>query len=162
MAEMMNHSIKVGFSFGLASGIITTLGLMVGLNSGTHSRLVVIGGILTIAIADAFSDALGIHMSEESENRHSTKQIWQSTISTFISKFLFALTFLVPILLFSLSTAIIVSIAWGLLALGVFSYSMARHQKANPAKVIGEHLVIALVVIAATQFAGMLIASFFG
>ena len=54
----MNHSVKTGFSFGFTSAIITTLGLMVGLNAGTHSRLVVLGGILTIAIADAFSDAL--------------------------------------------------------------------------------------------------------
>ncbi|HIE31931.1 MAG TPA: hypothetical protein EYP67_06070, partial [Methanosarcinales archaeon] len=66
----MRHSLKTGFSFGLTSGIITTLGLMVGLHSGTHSELVIIGGILTIAIADAFSDALGIHVSEESESKH--------------------------------------------------------------------------------------------
>jgi len=50
---MLRHSVETGLSFGLTSGIITTLGLMVGLHSGTHSRLVVIGGILTIAIADA-------------------------------------------------------------------------------------------------------------
>ena len=58
----MKHSIKIGFSFGLTSGIITTLGLIVGLNSGTRSRLAVVGGVLTIAIADAFSDASGIHL----------------------------------------------------------------------------------------------------
>ncbi|MBW2265656.1 MAG: hypothetical protein JRF28_05735, partial [Deltaproteobacteria bacterium] len=56
----MKHALKTGLSFGLTSGTITTLGLMVGLHSGTHSKLVVLGGILTIAIADAFSDALGI------------------------------------------------------------------------------------------------------
>ncbi|GAI31399.1 unnamed protein product, partial [marine sediment metagenome] len=39
----MKHSIKTGFSFGLTSGIITTLGLMVGLHSSTGSKLVVIG-----------------------------------------------------------------------------------------------------------------------
>lgn len=49
----MRHSFKVGFCFGITSGIITTLGLMVGLNSGTNSQLVVIGSILIIAIADA-------------------------------------------------------------------------------------------------------------
>ena len=56
----MKPSFKTGFSFGLTSGVITTLGLMVGLHSGTHSRSVVIGGILTIAVADAMSDALGM------------------------------------------------------------------------------------------------------
>ena len=83
----MKSSIRKGFSFGLTSGIITTLGLIVGLNSGTHSTILVIGGICIIAIADGMSDALGIHVSEESENIHSTKEIWESTISTFISKF---------------------------------------------------------------------------
>lgn len=62
----MEHSIEVGLSFGLTSAIITTLGLMVGLNAGTHSVSVVIGGVLTIAIADSLSGALGIHVSEES------------------------------------------------------------------------------------------------
>ena len=99
---MLKHSITVGFSFGLTSGIITTLGLMVGLNAGTHSKLAVIGGILTIAIADAFSDALGIHVSEESEDRHTNKQIWAATLATFFSKFFFALTFIIPVLLIEL------------------------------------------------------------
>ncbi|MBW1983250.1 MAG: hypothetical protein JRI53_00900, partial [Deltaproteobacteria bacterium] len=52
---MIKRSLRKGISFGLTSGTITTLGLMVGLHSGTHSRMVVIGGILTIAVADAFS-----------------------------------------------------------------------------------------------------------
>ena len=83
----MNHCIKVGLSFGLISAVITTLGLMVGLHSSTHSKIIVIGGILLIAIADAFSDAMGIHFSEESENVHSAKEIWVSTVFTFICKF---------------------------------------------------------------------------
>jgi len=60
----MKESIKTGISFGLASGVITTLGLMTGLNAGTKSELAVIGGILVIAIADALSDSVGIHISE--------------------------------------------------------------------------------------------------
>jgi len=158
----MRHSIKTGFSFGLTSGIITTLGLMVGLHSGTHSKLVVLGGILTIAIADAFSDALGIHISEESENKHSAKEIWESSIATFFSKFIFALTFIVPVLLFELLTAILVSIVWGLSILGILSFHLAKRQKAKPWRVITEHLTIALVVIAATHYAGHWISSLFG
>ncbi len=158
----MKHSLIVGFSFGLTSGIITTLGLMVGLHSGTHSKLVVIGGVLTIAIADAFSDALGIHISEESENKHSTKEIWESTIATFFSKFAFALTFIVPVLLFQLSTAIIVSVVWGLSLLGLFSFYIAKAQKVKPWKVVIEHLVIALIVIIITHYAGEWISSAFG
>ncbi|MCK5595667.1 hypothetical protein KAI19_05760 [bacterium] len=150
----MKHSLKVGFSFGVTSGIITTLGLMVGLNSSTHSSLAVIGGILTIAVADAFSDALGIHISEEFENKHTAKQIWVSTIATFLSKFIFALTFIIPVLLFDLSTAIRVSVIWGLSILCLLSYRIANEQKANPWKVIVEHLVIVLIVMIMTHYLG--------
>lgn len=156
------HSFKIGFSFGVTSGIITTLGLIVGLHSGTHSKLVIIGGILIIAIADAFSDALGIHISEESENRHIPKEIWESTISTFISKFVFASTFLIPILLLELSTAIIVSVIWGLLVLAILSYNIAREQQKKPWKIILEHIIIASLVIITTHYVGNWISATFG
>ncbi len=156
---MLKHSLKTGFSFGSTSGIITTLGLMVGLHSGTHSKIVVIGGILTIAIADAFSDALGIHMSEESENKHSQREIWESTIMTFLAKFFFAITFLVPVLIFQLSTAIIVSVIWGLTLITILSYRMGREQNANPVSIVGEHLLIAIVVIILTHLLGDWIAT---
>jgi len=151
---MPRHSIKTGLSFGLTSAIITTLGLMVGLHSGTHSKLVVIGGILIIAIADAFSDALGIHMSEESENKHTTVEIWEATIATFFAKLIFASTFIIPLLLFSLNAAIIVSILYGLILLSLFSLFMAREQGERPWKVITEHLLIAVVVIVLTHYVG--------
>ncbi|MCK4321899.1 hypothetical protein KAX08_05220 [candidate division WOR-3 bacterium] len=157
----MKHSIKTGLSFGLSSAIITTLGLMVGIHSGTRSRIAVIGAILTIAIADAFSDALGIHISEESENKHITREIWESTISTFLSKLIFAMTFIVPVLFLKLDLAIIISILWGLFSLSLLSYYLAKEQNVNVWKVILEHLFIAIVVIAATYSVGMWIRSVF-
>jgi VIT1/CCC1 family predicted Fe2+/Mn2+ transporter len=157
----MKNSLKTGFSFGLTSGTITTLGLMVGLHSGTHSKLVVIGAILTIAIADAFSDALGIHISEESKNKHTTKEIWEATVSTFLSKFVFAMTFIIPVLLLPLTTAIIVSIVWGLSVLGIFSFYIAKEQKIKCWKVIIEHLLIAILVIGITHYVGNWIGSTF-
>lgn len=156
------HSLMTGISFGLTSGIITTLGLMVGLHSGTHSRAVIMGGILTIAIADAFSDALGIHVCEEAENKHPAREIWGSTIATFFAKLIFALTFIVPLLIFDLSKAVTVSMIYGLFLLGFISYYMAKEQKEKPWKVIMEHLLIALVVIVITHFVGDWIGSRFG
>lgn len=155
----MRHSFKVGFSFGVTSGIITTLGLIVGLHSGTHSKLVVVGGILVIAIADALSDAVGIHISEESENRHSPKEIWESTASTFLSKFGFALTFIVPILLFQLPVAVIICVIWGLSLLTIFSAYLARQQGLKPYKPILEHLSIAIFVIITTHYVGNWVAT---
>lgn len=157
----MKLSFKTGISFGLTSGTITTLGLMVGLHSGTHSKAAVVGGILTIAIADAFSDALGIHVSQESENEHPKKHVWEATITTFLSKLIFALSFILPVLFFNLFDAVIISIVWGLSLLALFSFLMARRQKTDPGKVVLEHLVIALVVIIITHFIGDWIAAVF-
>lgn len=158
----MKHSFKTGLSFGLTSAIITTLGLMVGLYSGTHSKTAVLGGILTIAFADAFSDALGIHISEESENIHSSREIWESTFSTFFSKFFFALTFAAPLLVFPLSSAVIISVLWGLMLLAIFSMYLARLQKTNPRGVVAEHLIISIAVIVTSQLIGMGVAKIFG
>src|SRR3989338_11070885 len=129
----MNNSIKRGFSFGLTSGVITTLGLMVGLHSGTHLASVVISGILVIAVADSLSDALGIHMAEEFENQHTPKEIWTATAVTFLSKLLVAASFIIPLLLFNLNTAIIISIAWGLSPFFFFFFFFfLKKKKKNP------------------------------
>lgn len=150
----MKPSIKTGLSFGLTSGVITTLGLMVGLHSGTHSRTVVIGGIVTIAVADALSDALGIHIAEESKNNGNVSEIWESTVATFVAKFLIAMTFVAPVVTRPLDQAILISVIWALLLLAALSFFVARTQEISPWKVIGEHLLIALCVVVITHAVG--------
>ncbi|TKB91887.1 MAG: hypothetical protein E8D41_10505 [Nitrospira sp.] len=150
----MRTSFKTGLSFGLTSGVITTLGLMVGLHSGTHSRAVVIGGIVTIAIADAMSDSLGIHLAEESKNNGNVSEIWETTIATFVAKFLIALTFVAPVLLLPLEQAMVVSVVWGLMLLAGLSYFLAQAQQISAWKVITEHVVMGVSVIVIAHFVG--------
>lgn len=157
-----SHSIKIGFSFGITSAVITTLGLMVGLYASTNSKLVVVGGILIIAISDSLSDALGVHISEESEGHHSTREVWESTICTFLTKFFFALLFVVPILLLSLQTAIVVNVIIGALLIIFLSYFISRDQKTKTWGVIVEHLLIATIVIMLTHYLGTWIRVAFG
>jgi VIT1/CCC1 family predicted Fe2+/Mn2+ transporter len=156
----MNNSRKKGFSFGLTSGIITTLGLIVGLHSSTHSTLVIIGGILVIAVADAMSDALGMHISEEAECKHTRREIWESTLTTFSAKLVFASFFIIPFLFFALSAAILISIAWGISLIIVFSYYLAKSQGLKPRNAIFEHVLIAIFVIFATHYIGDWVATF--
>lgn len=158
---MANDALRTGLSFGLTSGVITTLGLMVGLHSGTRSELAVIGGILTIAVADGMSDALGIHISEESKPGHDARHVWLSTLSTFVAKFLMALSFVVPVLLFTLDTAVWVAIGWGLLVICLLSLQLARTQGEPVWRVAGEHLAITVAVVLATHWVGELIARHF-
>ncbi len=150
----MSISIKKGLSFGLTSGVITTLGMIVGVNASTSSRLAVIAAIVAIAIADAFSDSVAMHVSEESEGIHTKKDVWEATLTTFLTKFIFALTFVIPIWFLSLDIAVIVDIIWGLSLMTVFNIMLARSQEEKVLRVVSEHLAIAIIVIIVTQIVG--------
>lgn len=158
----MREAWKTGIGFGLTSGIITTVGLIVGLHAGTHSRIVVIGGVLSIAIADAFSDALGIHVAQESHGQRSTRAIWEATCATFISKLLVSLTFVIPLALLANETAIAVSVGWGMLLLATFNFYIARSRRVRPWPIIAEHVFIAMCVILLAHVIGDWIQSTFG
>ena len=152
MKNIDTQSMK-GISFGIVSGVITTLGMMVGLDAGTSSKVTVILGVLTIALSDSLSDALGVHVSEESE-KSSSKQIWRATFATFCSKLVFGLSFVIPLLLFSLKYAIIISIIYGILLIFGISYLIADKQKTSKRDAIIEHLSITIVVITLTYLIG--------
>lgn len=157
----MKNFLRVGMGFGLSSATITTLGLMIGLESSTGSKLAVIGGILTIAVADSFSDALGVHIAKEAEGNFSHQEVWQATLVTFLFKAIVACTFLIPVLLLSINYALWVAIAWGTVILFWQSYKLARYNKTKAAPIIWEHLSIAALVMVLTHYFGLFIASFF-
>jgi VIT1/CCC1 family predicted Fe2+/Mn2+ transporter len=154
MEFLKNDGARTGLFFGATSGVITTLGLITGLNAGTHSMAAVIGGIFVIAVADSMSDALGIHLAEESDPNATAHHIWSATISTFVNKFIFAISFAVPLLLLPLDQAVIASLFWGMLVIIVLSYFLARAQKASPVMIVAEHLGIAILVVVLSHLIG--------
>ncbi|MCW1309364.1 MAG: hypothetical protein QXP04_01590, partial [Candidatus Nanoarchaeia archaeon] len=61
----------------------------------------------------------------------------------------------IPVLLFELNTAIIISIVYGFLLIALFSYYIAKQEKTEkPFKVVLEHLLIAILVIIITHYVG--------
>ena len=152
---------RTGLFFGATSGVITTIGLIVGLNSGTRSVIAVLGGIMVIAVADAMSDALGIHLAEESDPDTDHGHVWAATIMTFLTKFIFSISFAIPLLLLPLGPAVAASVAWGLLVITVLSYFLARSQNERPLFIIGEHLGIAILVVVFSHYIGVWVAATF-
>ena len=153
---------RTGLFFGATSGVITTIGLIVGLNSGTRSVIAVLGGILVIAVADAMSDALGIHLAEEADPETDHGHVWSATIMTFLTKFVFSISFAVPLLLLPLGPAVVASVIWGLLVIVVLSYFLARTQNEPPLSIIAEHVGIAVLVVVFSHFIGVWVAATFG
>ena len=154
MKNMIKNCLKSSIGFGIASGIITTLGLMVGLYSSTFSRGVVIAGILTIAIADSLSDAMGMHLAEETEGVHTDREIWNSTFFTFLTKFIVTISFLPSFFIFSLKFSIISNILWGFILIFIFSYLLSIQQKKRPIKAALEHSFLLLAVVVITYIVG--------
>lgn len=153
---------RTGLFFGATSGVITTIGLIVGLNSGTKSITAVLGGILIIAVADAMSDALGIHLAEEANPDTDQAHVWAATIMTFLTKFIFSISFAVPLLLLPLSSAVTASVIWGLFVIVVLSYFLAKSQDESPLYIIGEHVGIAALVLVFSHYIGVWVAATFG
>ena len=162
MEFLKSDGARTGIFFGATSGVITTVGLLTGLNAGTNSLAAVLGGILVIAVADAMSDALGIHLSEEADPDKPHSQVWAATIFTFLTKFIFASSFARPLLLLPLQQAVVVSIAWGMTVISVLSYVLAKAQHERPLPIILEHLGIALAVVVLSHLIGAWVGATFG
>jgi VIT1/CCC1 family predicted Fe2+/Mn2+ transporter len=158
--KKINNSIKTGLFFGLTSATITTSALIVGLYASVGSRLAIFGGIITIAIADSFSDALGIHVSEESKTKNHN-DVWRATIFTFATKLIFALTFIVPFLFFEMKLGIILSLLWGLCILVVSSYVVAKKEKEKVWARIYEHVLIGIVAVILSYYVGEWVNKYF-
>lgn len=152
-----SQSIKAGAFFGMTSAVITTLGLLVGLAASTDSKFVVMGGLITIAVCDALADALGMHLAQESDANKTAKEIWGATISTFLTKFLFATSFVVPVYFLDLSVAMMIDIVWGMLVLFEGSYLLAKSRNKNPTYIILEHFALTAAVIIIAYQIGLLV-----
>lgn len=149
------------FSFGATSAIITNLGLIVGLDTGSNAKLSIIGALLIIALADNISDSFGIHIYQELEYPNS-RDVWLSTVSNFLSRFLVSLIFVFLVIFLPLKIAVISSVIWGMMLLTFISYLIARDNRTNILRVILEHLGIATAVVVASHFVGKLIISKLG
>lgn len=154
----MKRSYAVGLSFGSVSGIVTTLGLLVGLYSSTHSLLAIIGGIFSIAVADAFSDAIGIHFTMEGL-RESSRNVWEATFMTFFTKLFFAMLFIMPFIFLPIALAVLVSVIWGIFVAALFTLFVYTGKKRIVIAVL--HGMMALVVAVLSYGVGNLVGSIF-
>lgn len=137
--------------------------MIVGLHEATSSKLAVFAGIIVMALADGLADAAGFHIVEEAEveneiAKHTKKEIWMSTIFTFLTVSGFITTFAIPVLLFQLGTAIIIDIGWGIILLILLNYYMAKFKREDPTGLIISHISLAIFVVIISYLAGKMIA----
>lgn len=115
----MKQLIKDGFqgiAFGAVDGIVLALGVLTGM-SVLGDRTTVFLSLFATGIADAFGNAVGMHVEEESEGVNSRRRVWATTILTFLGTLVVFVVLIAPIMLFPLTLAVRVSWVIGMLLL---------------------------------------------
>jgi VIT1/CCC1 family predicted Fe2+/Mn2+ transporter len=148
------------YIFGSTAAIITNISLIVGLGSVQTGKGPILGGLLTIALADNISDSLGIHMYKESEGYEGKLSLLATSLN-FLSRLLVSCSFIAIVLIFSISNSIIIAIVWGLLLLTLISYLIAKSNNDNSILEIIKHLLIAVIVIILSRYVGYGISKYF-
>lgn len=148
------------YSFGATCAIITNLALITGLDSAPNARMDIIAGLLIIALADNLSDALGIHIHQETEFARAS-EVWFSTFTNFSARLLISAVFIVFVAFMPLRTAVVCSVVYGFAVLTIISAIVAREKGRKIHVLIFEHVAIAVFVVVASHKLGHWIVSRF-
>ena len=157
MSEFANLK---NYILGATAGIVTNISLIVGLGSAGAGKGPILGGLLTIALADNISDSLGIHLYKET-GRTEERMTWAATVLNFFARLVVSLSFIAIVLAFSRYNAMSVAIVWGLLLLAIISYLIARSRNEKSLLEVLRHLLVAVIVIALSWLIGYLISRHF-
>ena len=99
-------------SFGSPAAIVTSMGLIIGLNAATAGKAAVVGSLLIIGIADNLTDSLSVHIYQESE-KLAQRRAFATTVANYIARLLVTLSFVLLVLLLPGPVAIFACTLWG-------------------------------------------------
>ena len=148
-------------SYGGTAAIVTSTALINGLSAANATKPVIVSALLIAALADNLTDALSIHIFQESEQLDQ-KEAFTGTITNFLTRLLLCISFAFLVGWFPLAFAGKVAMAWGMLLLAALTYLVARERKVSPPLEIVKHVVVASVVILASIAIGHWVDAVFG
>jgi vacuolar iron transporter family protein len=132
--------------------------LIVGLDAATATKSTIVSGLLIVALADNLTDALSMHIYQESERRLQGQEAFGATLGNFVTRLLLALTFVLLVWLLPLGSAIVLSAAWGFLLLVALTWALARERRVSFVSEAFKHVAAALAVILVSRGVGVLFA----
>ena len=144
-------------SFGGTAAIVTSMALIIGLGAATATKSIIVSGLLIVALADNLTDALSMHVYEESRQRLDPRDAFAATVSNFATRLLLALTFVLLVIALPIGSAVVASTVWGLSLLAALSWALARERKVSFVTEAGKHGAAALAVILISRWIGALI-----
>jgi len=142
------------FSFGGTAGIVTSMGLIIGLSAARVEMVTIVSGLLIVGVADNITDSLSIHMYQEAEKLDGRAAL-MATLTNFVTRLLIVLSFVAIVLTLPKPYAGVVAFAWGGALLAAISYVLARARGISPGTEVAKHLGVAVLAIAASRFMGL-------
>jgi hypothetical protein len=151
-----HHGLQ-GMTFGMMDAIINVVGIIIGL-SVMGNKLAVFVAILVAGIANSLGNAAGFHVSEETEGIHTRKEVWKSTVLTFLGTFSVTILLLFPLLFLNLAGAVFSSVSIGIILLLILGFIVSRcldYDKRKMLKLMTEYLLMGIVVIIVAYYLGV-------
>jgi len=148
-------------SFGGTAAIVTSTALISGLCAVNATKPIIVSALLIAALADNLTDALSMHIFQESE-QHNQKSAFAGTITNFVARLLLSVSFVLLVGIFPLTHVAKVSMVWGMLLLATLTYLVARERKVKPLPEVAKHLLAASAVVIASTLIPPWISELFG
>lgn len=133
-----------GVAFGIMGGVVTILGVMLGLSTTGNKQFTELG-ILVAGLADSFSDAAAMYVSEETEGIHTKKEVVATALATLFGKIASLILLMTPVLLLPLREGAIVSVLIGVFLLTGLSFYIKKDFK-EKIRFAVEYILLAIVV----------------
>lgn len=146
-------------SFGGASAIVTSTGLIIGFGAAGISRPTIVAGLLIFGLADNVTDALSIHIYQELE-KLAARSAFVATLSNFSTRIIISLSFVLLVVALPHTYAFFGSLVWGLSLLTGLTWLIARDRGANVMLEVCKHLGVALLVILLSREIGVSILAY--
>jgi len=141
------------FSYGASAAVVTSTALITGLSAANTTRTVILTALLIAALADNLTDALSVHIFQESEQLDQT-DAFTGTVTNFFTRLLLCISFAPAVAWFPVAHVAEGAILWGAVLLAILTYLVARERKVSPALEVVKHLMTASAVIAMSMLIG--------
>jgi hypothetical protein len=136
-------------SFGGTAAVVTSTALICGLSAVNTTKPIIISALLIAALADNLTDALSIHVFQESE-QVSQHKVFSGTMTNFVARFLLSLSFMPIVGMLPAENTAKVAVIWGMSLLAILSFLVARERRVKPLPEVAKHLAAATAVIIAS------------
>ena len=137
-----------GAAFGTADGVICLLGLIFGVAIATQSTSLIIIAAMAGGIADAFGNSIGFFISQSTERGvqiqrkkrghethiHTKQETILNAVFSFVATITVLFILILPFLLFSIWTALVMASAMGIVILFALGFIVAKLTNENQLK----------------------------